>query len=666
LSEFEGQDICVLGGTGTIGTALIERLLKENPRRIRCVSNDEYSMWQAERRFGRAGDGNPIRYILKDLRNRHAMREVLRGVDLLYLLAAYKHVQYVEYSPQEAIEVNVVGNMNLIEEVLANARIQRVVNISCLDNETRIWTKDGLKQWDEVVAGAITLTLNQNGEIEEDAVEDVVSQAYSGDMIQIKTRSLDMMLTPNHKVLLQFPHNSSPLIEESASQSMKRACAWIPKGKWTGIDEAWFSLPIPSLKHFRGRTYTVRNCPAQVKTADLLYLLGIFIGDGFISESDAIFLDIPEKDKARMKVLTTLDNMGISYKCYTGRAGQHIYFSSRALAEVFSSCGRGAKNKTIPDWALRYSPRLLHSLFNGLIDSDGHRGSMTVLSSISPRLMEKCAELATKMGLHFTISIQKNKSISRIEGRVIHSRNAFLGLFSKPKSRRGFIRDHCKKVHYDGIIWCVRMKHNHNFLAERNGKFFFTGNTDKVCHAYSTYGLSKALVEKMIEWASFYRPREQRITSFANVRFGNVIGSRGSVLENWFSEDCKAITLRDATHRRFFMQTKDAIDLVLKCTAKMEGGETFIFKMPVVRMGDLAEAVSRMTGKEIVGVPHVEGEVQDQWLMTETESAHRMETKEGFILHRSYPSVAPTEYSTRSQTPLEQYDIMQLLEEWKK
>jgi len=666
LSEFTGQDICVLGGTGTIGNSLIARLLPEKPSRIRCVSNDEYSMWQTEQKFGKPGDGNPIRYILKDIRNRHAVREVLRGVDILYMVAAYKHVQYVEYSPLEAIDVNVVGNANVVDEALANARIQKVVNISCLDNETRIWTKDGLKRWDEVVAGAVTLTLNRNGEIEEDKVEDVVSQAYSGDMIQIKTRSLDMMLTPNHKMLLQFPHNSSPLTEEPASRSMKRACTWIPKGRWTGIDEEWFSLPIPSLKHFRGRTYAVRNCPAQVKTADILYLLGIFIGDGFISKSDAIFLEIPEKDKARMKVLATLDSMGIAYKCYTGRAGQHIYFSSRALAEVFSSCDRGAKNKTIPDWALRYSPRLLHSLFNGLIDSDGHWGSMTVLSSVSPRLMEKCAELATKMGLHFTTSIQKNKSISRIEGRVIHPRNTFNGLFSKPESRRGFTRDHCKKVHYDGIIWCVRMKHNHNFLAERNGKFFFTGNTDKVCYANSTYGLSKALIEKVVEYASFYRPVSERITAFANTRFGNVIGSRGSVLEKWFNPLTETITLRDANHRRFFMQTNRAIDLVLKCTTEMQGGETFIFKMPVVRMGDLAEAVAKMTGKEVGIAPAIPGETSDQWLLTLDESTHRKEDDFGFILHRDYPAVEPKEYSTRSEIPLTQYQITHMLKEWTK
>jgi len=664
-----GQDICVLGGTGSIGTALIARLLDFSPKRIRCVSNDEYSLWLTEKRFGPQSKDNPLRYILKDIRNRYAMREVLRGVDILFMLAAYKHVQYVEYSPQEAIEVNVVGNLQVIEEAIANGRIQKVINISCLDNETRIWTKNGLKRWDEVDAGAVTLTLNKNGEIEEDEVEGVVTQAYSGDMIQIKTRSLDMMVTPNHKMLLQLHNNSSPIVEEPAIRSsMRRANANIPIGKWAGTDEEWFSLPTPSLKRYRGRTYSVHNCPARVKTEDLLYLLGVFIGDGFIGDYDAnaIFLDIPEKDKARPRILATLDRMGIDYKCYTGKAGQHIYFSSRALAEVFSSCGRGAKNKTIPDWALRYSPRLLRSLLDGLIDSDGRRnGSMASLSSVSPRLMEKCAELATKMGLHFTISIKKNRSIARVGERIIHSQDSFVGLFSKPGASRGFNRNNCKMIHYNGIIWCVGMKHNHNFLAERNGKFFFTGNTDKVCYAQSTYGLSKHLIEKVVEWASFYRPVGEQITKFANTRFGNVIGSRGSVLERWFDPKTREIEVRDVTHERFFMRTGDAIDLILRCSHEMRGGETFIFKMPSIRMGDMAKVVSEMTGKPIRVTTPIPGETQHQWLMTSEESVHRKEDDMGFVLHRNNPVVPPFEYSTKSQKPLDEDGIRKLLEEWK-
>jgi intein/homing endonuclease len=237
-------------------------------------------------------------------------------------------------------------------------------------------------------------------EIEENEIEKVVFQKYSGPMFQIKTRSIDMLVTPNHKMVIQLANNSAKIIEEEAEKTVKRSIVYIPKGKWKGIDEEWFSLPSPPPAFH----HPLRNCPQKVRTADILYLLGIFIGDGFLNSGykrkdgrstdnfGAVFFDIPEKDKARKRILTTLDKMKINYKCYKTKAGEHIYFSSRALAQVFSTCGKGRKNKTIPDWSLKYSPKYLKFLLEGLIDSDGYgQGSQQKISSTSPKLMEKCA-----------------------------------------------------------------------------------------------------------------------------------------------------------------------------------------------------------------------------------------------------------------------------------
>jgi len=154
-------------------------------------------------------------------------------------------------------------------------------------------------------------------------------------------------------------------------------------------------------------------------------------------------------------------------------------------------------------------------------------------------------------------------------------------------------------------------------------------------------GATKLLVERLITSAQF--SKGSHVTTFACVRFGNVIGSRGSVL-NLFREQVRrggpvTVTAPDMT--RFFMRRSEAVELVFKATALMQGGDLFIFKMPVVRLEELVRVVvdelaprygRTSQGIEIQEIGLRPGEKLDEELMTSEESRHAQETDRMFIV----------------------------------
>lgn len=193
-------------------------------------------------------------------------------------------------------------------------------------------------------------------------------------------------------------------------------------------------------------------------------------------------------------------------------------------------------------------------------------------------------------------------------------------------------------------------------------------STDKAVNPANTMGTTKLLAEKLIIDANFYRGDKETI--FANVRFGNVLYSRGSVLLIFEEEikNNKPITITDPNMTRFNMSIGDTIDLVFKATQMALGGEIFILKMPVIKTGDLADAVIEKMAKELnldkskikkIVVGRRPGEKIYEELMTDTEAGFALETNEMFIV---LPQINihglimdPVEYKDSKKTKIQRY-----------
>lgn len=123
---FAGRTVLVTGGTGTIGSMLVQQLLRERPKQIRVLSRDESKQYELMETIKHH---QGVRFFIGDIRDRERLDYAFQGVDIVFHAAALKHVPLCEYNPFEAVKTNIVGSQNVIAAAL-QANVDRVVAIS--------------------------------------------------------------------------------------------------------------------------------------------------------------------------------------------------------------------------------------------------------------------------------------------------------------------------------------------------------------------------------------------------------------------------------------------------------------------------------------------------------------------------------------------------------
>ena len=162
-------------------------------------------------------------------------------------------------------------------------------------------------------------------------------------------------------------------------------------------------------------------------------------------------------------------------------------------------------------------------------------------------------------------------------------------------------------------------------------------STDKAADPASVLGASKLMMERLVTAANATIGHNR--TRFASVRFGNVLNSRGSVVDLWRKQidDGKDVTVTDKRATRFFMEIPDTIRLVFSALQHMQGGEIFVLKMkPAKRVIDFAqEFIKKHAGGRSVKIKVIglrPGEKLHETLLTEDESEHAIDIKDMFVI----------------------------------
>ena len=185
------------------------------------------------------------------------------------------------------------------------------------------------------------------------------------------------------------------------------------------------------------------------------------------------------------------------------------------------------------------------------------------------------------------------------------------------------------KTNIDGAINVI------DACLERNVKKVVALSTDKAVNPINLYGGTKLVPDKLFCAANAYSGEDG--CTFSVVRYGNVAGSRGSVIpffQNLIDKGEKELPITDLRMTRFWISLEQGVELVIKALNEAKGGETFISKIPSFKITDLAEAMC--PGCKIKEVGIREGEKLHEVMVTSEDSLHTYEYDKHFIVYPHY------------------------------
>lgn len=172
-------------------------------------------------------------------------------------------------------------------------------------------------------------------------------------------------------------------------------------------------------------------------------------------------------------------------------------------------------------------------------------------------------------------------------------------------------------------------------------------STDKAANPVNLYGATKLVSDKLFTAAN--NIAGGHYTKFAVVRYGNVVGSRGSVIpffQKLINEGAKTLPITDENMTRFWITLPQGVEFVLKSFQRMHGGEVFVPKIPSSKITDLARAVSQSADLKIIGIRP--GEKLHETMCPADDSHLTLEFGDHYVIKPCINFVAPIDYTTNN------------------
>jgi UDP-N-acetylglucosamine 4,6-dehydratase len=158
-------------------------------------------------------------------------------------------------------------------------------------------------------------------------------------------------------------------------------------------------------------------------------------------------------------------------------------------------------------------------------------------------------------------------------------------------------------------------------------------STDKAVNPINLYGATKLCAEKMFVQANAYAGSQD--TRFSCARYGNVVGSRGSVIPVFLEQrKLGKVTLTDPRMTRFWITLEQGVRFVVRCIEKMHGGEIFVPKIPSMRLTEMAETIAPGCYVDYIGIRP--GEKLHEVLISEDEARNTLEVDDMYVIQPAH------------------------------
>jgi hypothetical protein len=353
----------------------------------------------------------------------------------------------------------------------------------CFDDKTEIMTEDGWKLFKDLNKDERVATLN----VETDSFEwqkptDYTDEYYSGEMLHFKSRNVDVLVTPNHRMLVRrypvnleqvrkkefkFPKKSHGLIDTSWKfieakelRDAKRQEWQMKRNSKNWLGEIIDKIEIPTLESKNKGMIKRMKHVGSLCIEDVAELIAWYVTEGYIKKTSiSICQDSKVNPINHQQIIDLFERIGLKTNT-NGRNKKNIVVYSKELADwLVEQCGSGSRNKYLPKWLKNQPTDVLEIIFDTMIRGDGWISNKAYgYKSISKRLRDDFGEVCHKLG--YAVTYNKD-SLSISEVQTLPTIN------TKPEPQE-----------YSGKIYCVSVP-NTTILVRRNGKTLWTGNSYK-------------------------------------------------------------------------------------------------------------------------------------------------------------------------------------------
>ncbi len=369
--------------------------------------------------------------------------------------------------------------------------------LSCYDAATEVLTESGWKKFSEVSEEDGICTLNPaSAEIEFQKPNSLTRSHYRGKMYRLKTKRVDLLVTPNHKLFVtQYgSRGPKPFKLAEASQLFGKSKVFSKDGTWAGEEFEYFELPAVRAKH-GSRFYSGEReiAPRKLPIRPWMEFFGLWIAEGHASKGNdgdynVVLSNSDEVLASRMtQVFKELGYRPLLSEtqpgCYQIRVRN---FQLYQYLKVFGH----SHEKFIPLEIKKLSRELLTVFLSGYLKGDGHvygrTGKGLSATTSSTRLRDDLQEIALKVGLsaYYKAGDPKGTPIKSLHNGKYKSAHDTWVVYFIRHNRHGVTPSVLKKrgylerwVDYDGLVYCASVP-NHVMYVRRNGIPVWCGNSD--------------------------------------------------------------------------------------------------------------------------------------------------------------------------------------------
>lgn len=356
--------------------------------------------------------------------------------------------------------------------------------LACFDEQTRIFTNQGIKHFYELTGDELVLTW-KNGKMKYEKPLAYISNDYEGEMVSIKTRSVDLLVTPNHKMITQRKTNAkwsedwSEVLAENLDYKHK-----IP----TAGEMEYMKTEMPVFNYHK-KLIDIKD------SKDWWEFMGYYLSEGSVcGTSDGVqrkhngrfSVKISQCKDANpevwLKIKNCLNRLGFTYNYF----GHDFVMHNKGLWEVLFPLGN-CYQKHMPEYLIKADQEHLNILFTALVDGDGsYYDTHEYYISSSKRLAEDFLRLAILIGKSASMSsrLRENKHLLPHGDFQKSEPKMHYEIITRSRKtqelRNGNQNSKCiKKEYYIGTVYCVNTEAG-AIIVERNGKTCIAGNCDIV------------------------------------------------------------------------------------------------------------------------------------------------------------------------------------------